>query len=164
VLSRFNPFPAVIEACLRAVPAFVGTRARTRAMRLAGYQIGHASLFWGPPTVVGPPDRRSKLHIGDHSGFNVRCFFDLAEHVHIGNNVSVGHEVMFLTRNTEPGAGTAAPIVVHDGAWLGARATILPGVTIGAGAVVGASVVVSEDVPEHTLFVGNQRISLARWR
>jgi maltose O-acetyltransferase len=169
--QRFNPVPASIEACLKLVPPFVATRARTRAMRLAGYEIGFASLFWGAPTVLGPHDKRKRLHIGERSGFNVRCFFELEDHVTIGNNVSVGHEVMFLTQHHDEGdhaqragARTSAPIVVHDGAWLGARATIMPGVTIGAGAVIGASVVVNEDVPEHTLFMGGQKISLAKWR
>ncbi len=140
-------------------------------MRLAGFDIGYGSAFWGWPTVVGPADRRSRLHIGEHCGFNVRCFFDLEDEIRFGNQVSVGHEVMFLTHTHRVGlpaqrAGerVTAPSVVHDGAWLGARSTILPGVTIGAGAVIGASVVVAEDVPEHTLFMGNQKISLARWR
>lgn len=170
-MFSFNPLPASIEACFRLVPPFVGTRARTRAMRLAGFEIGHGSLFWGWPTVVGPGDMRSRLRIGEHSGFNVRCFFDLEDEVRIGNYVSVGHEVMFLTHghavgeaDRRAGERMTAPIVVGDGAWLGARSTIMAGVTIGAGAVIGASVVVTEDVPDNTLVVGAQKISLAKWR
>jgi maltose O-acetyltransferase len=87
------------------------------------------------------------------------------------DHVSVGHDVMFLTRSYEPGSAhqragamKAAPILVKKGAWLGARCTVLPGVTIGEGAVIGASVVVDKDVPAQTLVMGQQRISLAKWR
>jgi acetyltransferase-like isoleucine patch superfamily enzyme len=40
----------------------------------------------------------------------------------------------------------------------------MPGVTIGAGSVIGASVVVTEDVPPNVLFSGGRKISIAKWR
>ena len=58
----------------------------------------------------------------------------------------------------------SAPIQIGNGAWLGSRCTILPGVTIGAGSVIGASVVVAKDVPANVLLTGNRTISLAKWR
>jgi maltose O-acetyltransferase len=94
----------------------------------------------------------------------------LEDHVTIGAHVSVGHDVLFLTKTharaggRPAGASCCAPVVVGDGAWIGARATLLPGVTIGAGSVVAASTVVEQDVPDNTLLTGGQRISLARWR
>ena len=140
-------------------------------MKLAGFNIGYSTMFWGWPTITGSGDVRSLLRIGDFAGFNVRCYFELEDEIRIGNHVSVGHEVMFLTRGFDTGhrarrAGAAkpAPIVIEDGAWLGARSVIMPGVRVGAGAVIGASVVVAEDVPEHTLVMGTQKVSLARWR
>lgn len=157
-------------AVFKLVPPFAATRVRTRAMRLAGFNMGHGSLFWDWPSLGGSGEL-GLLKIGEHSGFNVRCHFDLEDEIRIGNHVSVGHEVMFITHGhdtTDPqrraGRITRAPIVIEDGAWLGARSIILPGVRIGAGAVIGSSVVVAEDVPEHTLVMGTQKISLARWR
>ena len=47
------------------------------------------------------------------------------------------------------------PIVIEDDVWIGARACILPGVTIGHGAVIGACAVVSKDVPPYAVLVGN---------
>ena len=63
-------------------------------------------------------------------------------------------------------AGTpfVAPVVIEDGVWVGARCVIMPGVTIGAGSVIGAMAVVEKDVPPNTLIMGTQMISLARWR
>jgi acetyltransferase-like isoleucine patch superfamily enzyme len=58
---------------------------------------------------------------------------------------------------TQKGAAdwTVSRILVREGASIGANATILPGVTIGRFALVGAGAVVTRDVPDHALFVGN---------
>jgi maltose O-acetyltransferase len=72
--------------------------------------------------------------------------------------------VRFLTSRQQEGVGTAAPITVGDGVWLGARCTLLGGVTIGPGAVIGAGVTVAADVPANTLMTGGKPISLAKWR
>ena len=48
----------------------------------------------------------------------------------------------------------AAPVMIGDDAWLGANATILPGVSVGDGAIVGAGAVVSSDVTPHTVVTG----------
>ena len=145
----------------RRVPPFVLNRLRTRVLRLCGLRIGRHSIFWGWPQLVGGP--ASRLQVGAHCGFNDGCWFELADEVVLGEHVSVGHEVVFLTA---PRAGGPARGRLHvgDGAWLAARCVILPGVSIGAGAVISAAVVVSEDVPPHTLVTGAQRVSLARWR
>lgn len=149
-------------AVVRALPPFVGSRVRTSALRAAGLRIGTTSTFWDLPTFIGDV---SALHIGEFCGFNAGCMFDLEGQLFIDDHVSVGHEVLFLTRLSERGGGVkAAPVRIGPGAWIGARATILPGVTIGEGAVIGASVVVDKDVPAQTLVMGQQRISLAKWR
>jgi maltose O-acetyltransferase len=48
----------------------------------------------------------------------------------------------------------ARPVSIEDGAWIAARVTILPGVTIGRGTVVAAGAVVTRDVPPNTLAAG----------
>jgi maltose O-acetyltransferase len=66
--------------------------------------------------------------------------------------VTGGHDIGTPSRRA--GRGTAKPIVVHDGCWIGARCLILAGVTIGSGAVVAAGSVVTSDVPENVLVAG----------
>lgn len=159
------------DLLFRPIPPFVAANLRTQALRAAGFQIGEASVFWGRPQFHGTGDIARRLTIGSDSGFNAGCVFDLEDSVTIGNRVAVGHRVMFLTRDYEPGtaaqrAGAVrrAPIVIEDGAWLGARAVVMPGVTIGAGSVIGAGVAVTQDVPPNTLLSGVQKVPLTKWR
>jgi maltose O-acetyltransferase len=86
---------------------------------------------------------------------------DTTGDVTIGRNVALANRVSLLTSGHEmddprarAGRRVLAPIVVGDGAWLGANVTVLGGVTIGEGAVVAAGSLVRADVPPHTLWAG----------
>lgn len=160
-----------VERIFRWSPPFVAPRMLSGALRACGVRLGSTSLFWGLPRLTGPGDVCSRLKIGEHCGFNVGCHFELDAAITIADHVSVGHEVMFLTRTRNTSLATqrggefgAASIEIGAGAWLGARCMILPGVKVGAGAVIGASVVVTKDVPANVLLTGNRTISLAKWR
>jgi acetyltransferase-like isoleucine patch superfamily enzyme len=82
--------------------------------------------------------------------------------VAIGHDVTISHGVDFIThdgalrviRDRHPDAFYYAPITVHDRAFIGARAIILPGVTIGEASVVGAGAVVASDVPAGIIVGG----------
>ncbi|HEX4340250.1 MAG TPA: acyltransferase [Polyangiaceae bacterium] len=161
----------MVEAAVGWLPNFVANRVRTQALRVAGIRIGYTSAFFGLPTLLGRGKIYERLSIGEHCGFNKGSLFDLESPITLGNDVAVGHDVMFLTSTHERGPATqragarrSAPIVIGNGVWLGARATILPGVTVGAGAVVSAGVTVTDDVPENMLLTGTHGVSLARWR
>ena len=90
----------------------------------------------------------------------------LCEGVHIGDNVFIGHGVMFVNdryprATTEDGKQKAAAdwqvidTFVKKGASIGSNATILCGITIGENAMIGAGSVVTKDVPANTLVIGN---------
>jgi len=89
----------------------------------------------------------------------------VCEGVHIGNEVFVGHGVMFINdlypraANLDGTLQTAADWAVvethiEDRASIGSNATILAGITIGKGAIVGAGAVVTHDVPPFTIVAG----------
>ena len=151
------------------VPPFVAGRTRTVLLRAAGFRIGSGTAFFHLPRLLGEGNVHERLTVGAHCGFNKGTVFDLAAPITIGDYVDVGHDVMFLTSSAGVGLGNgdlheAKPIVIGNGVWLGARTTIMPGVTVGAGSVIGAGVTVDEDVPENMLLSGAKPISIARWR
>lgn len=154
----------VVRALLGIFPPVTLNRTRLLALKACGIRTGRATLFLGLPKLTGPGPIASRLRIGAHCGFNQGCVFDLTAPITIGDHVSVGHEVRFLTTVHREGVETAAPITVGDGVWLGARSTLLGGVTVGAGTVIGAGVTVAADVPPNTLMAGARPVSLAKWR
>ena len=82
--------------------------------------------------------------------------------LYLGNRVSIGPGVCFILFSA-PNASHVRKLLpekprfvrVEDDVWIGARAIILPGVTVHEGAVVGAGSVVTKDVPAHAVVVGN---------
>ena len=103
----------------------------------------------------------SGLTVGDHAFVNYDCFIDLAGPVSIGPNACLGYQVMLVTGSHNLGKSTrraegfiAAPITIGEGAWIGARVTVLPGVTIGAGSIVAAGSVVTHDCLPNTMYAG----------
>lgn len=76
----------------------------------------------------------------------------------IEDDVQIAANVQLLSNNHDPYDRqilTCRPIVLKKGAWIGAGATIMPGVTIGKYAIVGAAAVVTHDVGDYEVVVGN---------
>jgi maltose O-acetyltransferase len=151
----------IARAVLACLPIHVGSRVRPAILRLAGFHIGRGTVMWDMPTITGSGNLYERLHIGDYCWINIGGFFNLGGTLTIGNRVSIGHQVMFLTETHELGDAErrsgpihALPVTIGDGAWLGARATILPGVTIGAGSIVASGALVTKDVPPNVLVAG----------
>ena len=149
------------QLLLAPLPDFVGSRLRAELLRALGFNIGNGVCFWSLPTLIGGGKLHHKLAIGRRSVFNVQCFFDLAAPISIGDFVGFGPQVMLITGAHQIGEAACRlgpldpkPIHIGNGAWLGARCTILPGVTIGDGAVIAAGSLVAKDVPPNTLVGG----------
>jgi acetyltransferase-like isoleucine patch superfamily enzyme len=94
--------------------------------------------------------------IGDR--VTVKCGVQLWDGITLEDDVFVGPNATFsndvLPRSKQYPEAFARTLVKR-GASIGANATILPGVTIGAGAMIGAGAVVTKDVPDHAIVVGN---------
>ena len=100
------------------------------------------------------------IHLGQRCVINHGCLLDGRRYpIKIGVDVSIGPEAAILTLGHDPRSphfdDRGGPVVIGDNVWIGFRAIVLPGVTIGNGAVVGAGAVVSKDVPPFTIVVGN---------
>lgn len=143
------------------LPPHAGSRWRTILLRSAGFRIGEGTVFWGWPTITGSGDIYSRLVIGESCWINLGVLINVGARISIGDRVAIGHQVMILTDSHEIGtvdrrAGKlyAQEVCVGNGAWLGARALLLPGVTVGDQAVVAAGALVNKDVPPNTLVGG----------
>jgi len=102
--------------------------------------------------------RPSGVRIGAHSVVNRDVLLDGRMGLIIGDNVSISEGVAIFTLEHDPNspdfASRGAPVHIADRVFIGARAIILPGITIGEGAVVAAGAVVTHDVLPYTIVGG----------
>ena len=99
-----------------------------------------------------------RMTIGDRVFVNSGAIVFSVLEVTIGNDVALANEAYVMDTDSHGIEGRPvkeAPVHIGDGTWVGARAIILPGVTIGRRCVIAAGAVVSRDVPDDTLVAGN---------
>lgn len=105
---------------------------------------------------------------GERVFINQGCFFLDFGGISIGDRVLIGPRVTLSTAGHPVQVEerfefiTHAPIVIQDDVWIGAAATVTPGVTIGRGSVVGAGAVVSKDVPPLSVVTGTSIVTRRR--
>lgn len=112
--------------------------------------------------AIFPPfytDCGKNIHMGKKVFINSGCRFQDQGGITIGDGVLIGHNVVLATINHDINPGKRAdlhpaPIVIGNDVWIGANATVLPGVTIGDGAVIAAGAVVTRDVPPNVIVGG----------
>ncbi len=161
----------------------VQARAFSRLMAPAFQSCGPGTRLV-PPLEVYRPDRirlgervhigaggwlyvaseQAALEIGDRTRMSGLCVLSAAERVSLGRAVLLGRNVYIADHIhgvMEPDVPIfeqplekVEPVEIGDRAWLGQNVVVLPGVTIGAGAVVGANSVVADDVAPRTVVVG----------
>jgi len=139
----------------------------------ANITIGKHTHIAGNLTVWA---NAGKIEIGDSSfiGEGSRVFS--ARHIKIGDRVQIAHGCNIFDNNIHSLDSVERQqeyvqnitgglvklfslkekeVIIEDDAWLGASVIVLKGVTIGKGAIVGAGSVVTKDIPDHTIAVGN---------
>lgn len=120
-------------------------------------KLGSGTIFWGPVYITAP----QQVSVGKNCTFNRNVIINARAAVTIGNHVRIASGVIINAAGLDYEAPrearmhTQAPVVIRDGAWIGAGAIIAPGVTIGEDAAVGAGAVVLKDVAPRTLVFGN---------
>jgi acetyltransferase-like isoleucine patch superfamily enzyme len=104
--------------------------------------------------VFEGPDGR--IEIGDETFVNARSEIRARELIRIGARCMLSFDVVVMDTDHHElvGSPTTTPTIIGDDVWIGARALVLKGVTIGDGAVVAAGAVVTRDVPPRTLVGG----------
>ena len=128
----------------------------------------------GIQVSVAPPflcDYGRNIYIGNNVSVNMNCTFVDCNRIVIGDDVLIASNVQLYTAthpvelaeryviNPETGQlhrrTCALPIKIGNGCWLGGGVIVLLGVTIGDGSVIGAGSVVTKDIPQNSLAVGN---------
>lgn len=144
----------------------------------------HSKIIFENPNAI--------VHIGDRSFINKQCKLITINNIDIGNDVMIAWGVTLMDHNAHSfdyqerqkditnnknqllknkkneekdwSVVKSAPIRICDNAWIGFDATILKGVTVGEGAIVGAKSVVREDVKPWTVVAGNPAIKVGEVR
>lgn len=100
----------------------------------------------------------SGISIGQNTIIGNNCFLDGRATLTIGNHVDIASEVLIYTDehnlNTPDFGNSLSPVTINDYVFIGPRAIILPGVTIGRGAVVAAGAVVTKSIPDFEIWGG----------
>ena len=161
--------PRLIALNLAAglLPRNYAQRTRARLFAIAGFNVGEGTAIEASPKINGGRKLFSNLIIGQGCTIDAECVFDLEERITIGDRVTIGPGVMILTstheldiREHRAGPVQLSPVTIGSGAWLGARCIILPGVTVGEGAVVNPGAVVNKDVSPHVRVGGSPATQL----
>ena len=127
---------------------------RLLAYRMLGMRIGRGSHIYMGAEIRSP----HLICIGAGSSIGHRAILDGRGSLTIGSNVNVSTGVWVWTMDHDLRSPTfdsrKAAVVIGDFAWLSCRVVVLPGVTIGEGAVVAAGAVVTRDIPPYTIVGG----------
>jgi maltose O-acetyltransferase len=149
------------------LPARASGDLRAGLLRRVGFEVGPRTEVHGPLQITGPKGIVPRLRIGAECSIDSDCMLDLSEHLTIEDRVTIEPGVMILTSTHEldfpkhrAGKVITNPVTVGAGAWLRARSVILPGVKIGAGAVVEVGAVVNKDVEPNTRVGGVPAVKL----
>ena len=132
---------------------------RRICLRIAQVNVGKDASVCGRGWIYG----RGKLSIGDNTWFSPGVIFytHLEAPIVFGSNCDIGPGVEFITgghtignSSRRAGEGSAKPITIGNGTWIGARSIVLGGVNIGEGCVIAAGSVVTQNVPRNSLVAG----------
>jgi acetyltransferase-like isoleucine patch superfamily enzyme len=156
-----NALKKVIAGCLWNLERLLGVEVLLnsyRTMRLRRLlKLSHRGLHIQHPVVVAHPEKVSIgrdcsiaafLHIWGGGAVTI------GDRVLIASHVSIVSETHDYTQHPITETAVLKPVVIEDDVWLGTHCTVLPGVTVGRGAVIGAGAVVTKNVEPFSIQVG----------
>ncbi|WP_299231555.1 WcaF family extracellular polysaccharide biosynthesis acetyltransferase [uncultured Bacteroides sp.] len=139
VRASWNPFMGIKIALLKAF----------------GAKIGKGLIIKNNVCVKFP----WKLTVGDNVWLGENCWIDNLDYVTIGNNVCISQGALLLTGNHDYTLTSFdyrnAPIIIEDGAWVGAKSVVCPGVTVHSHAILTVGSIATKDMEEYSIYQGN---------
>lgn len=139
---------------------------RNMVLRLFGARIDRTAIVYPTCRIYSP----AHLTLGPRSCLSAGVDCYCVDRIDVDADVTVSQEAFLCTAShdlDDPGRRlVTAPIRIGRGAWVFARAIVLPGVTVGEGAVAAAGAVVTRDVPDFAVVAGNpaKEVRIRRWR
>ncbi|WP_184547339.1 sugar O-acetyltransferase [Mucilaginibacter sp. FT3.2] len=156
---EFSKVDEIVNRTLSLLPALNASlgadETRKKLSDIIGSELDSSSTIFGPfYTNFG-----QFITLGKHVFINHACSFLDIGGITLEDHVLIGPKVNLITENhpldpTERRGMLCKPILIKRNAWIGAGATILPGVTIGENSIVAAGAVVSKDVPDNSIVGG----------
>lgn len=158
--ARIDLWAATLGVLVNTV---LGSNMVPRPLRWLGYKLFGArvdtpNIFPGAK-LLGP---MRHVRIGAGTFANRELYLEAVAPIEIGRDCQLGPQVMIVTSHHDrtPDGGVSRvprgrPVKIGDRAWIGARAMILPGVTVGDDVVIGAGSVVTRDCLEPGVYVGS---------
>jgi len=120
-------------------------------------EVGDDFKVWSGPRVT-MISGWGRMRFGDRCFVNVGTTIISVEEIVVGDDVAFANDVYVMDSDSHGVEGRPhkqAPVRIGDGCWIGTRAIILPGVTLGKRVLVAAGAVVTRDVPDDCLVAGN---------
>lgn len=157
-MSRF--FKLILRFILRQLPLILFPKLNVFIFRKLGYNVSYSSRVYSSVEIMGDINvtidegtfiGHRTIITGGQAAIKIGKYCDISDRVSI---VSGTHEID-KEGIRSAGRGIGKDIHIGNGVWIGYGAIILPGVTIGDKAVIGAGCVVSKDVSTKTIVVGN---------
>lgn len=127
-------------------------------LRFFGAKIGRGLVIKNNVCIKFP----WKLTIGENVWLGENCWIDNLDYVTIGNNVCISQGALLLTGNHDYTLSTFdyrnAPITIEDGAWIGAKTIVCPGVTVKNHAILTVGSIATKDMEEYGIYQGNPAV------
>ena len=129
-------------------------------LKAFGARIGKDVVVKNNVTIKFP----WKLIIGDNVWLGEDCWIDNLDKVVIGNNVCISQGALLLTGNHDYTLSSFdyrnAPIVIEEGAWIGAKCTVAPGVKVYSHAILAVGSVATKDLEAYSIYQGNPAVKI----
>ncbi len=152
----------VVNALFLQNPLNPSSKIKVALLRGFGAKIGIGAVIKPGVNIKFP----WLFSIGDHCWIGENVWLDNLVPISIGNHVCISQGAYFCTGNHDWSDPTFAyklgEILLEDGAWIGARATLLPGVRVGSHAVITAGAVLSKDALAWTIYAGNPAVEVRK--
>ena len=143
-------------------PFNIFSSSKTALLKIFGAKLGRGVVIKPAVNIKYP----WKLQVGDHTWIGEEVWIDNLSEVVIHSNVTISQGALLLSGSHDHSRTgfdfLAFPIVIEDGAWIGARSVVSGGVTCRTHSILGANAVTDKDLEPYTIYKGNPAVPVMK--